>query len=205
MDTRITGNRRQDASMFVTMTAIQEEATQALERMSDNSDAERMLVQHMMLAGGMTRMNAHPNARFPRGYYDLVFEYGKLWTPAPLPADIGPGAKKECFSNALHLALEDDELTYVEGYAQSRYIPTAHAWVVTPDGEVIDNTWDTPEECAYYGIAFDTDFAGGMMVKQGYYGLLGNDWLHDAQMLVHGLVMDVNEYGLNVAVDIGEE
>lgn len=213
MDTRLLpGNtrkeRRHNAGVQVTMQVIAEEAKQALEeldRLQNPTEAERALVQYMNMVGGMTRMNARPNARFPRGYYDLVFEYGQLWTPMSLPSDIPRGTPKECFSNAFHLAMEDPTLTYVEGYAQSPMIPTLHAWVVTPDGEVIDNTWDSPEVNAYYGIAFETDFAGGLMVKQGFYGLLGNDYIHDAQMLTHGLVMDENDYGLPVAIDIGEE
>lgn len=87
------------------------------------------------------------------------------------------GKKKECFSNALHLALRVGG-TYVEGLALSGSLlkkdlafPIYHAWALDPDGNLLDNTWDDPATSQYLGIEFDAEWAASYCVKQGYYGL----------------------------------
>jgi hypothetical protein len=210
MDTRLLpGNtrkeRRHNAAVAVTMSAIAAQAQQDVAALGNLTPAEESLVQYMAMMGGMVEMNARPGALYPQGYYQLVRQNGRLWEAQALPAEYKRMTVKECFSNAMHLALDDPDLTYVEGYAQSPMIPTNHAWVVDRDGYVIDPTWDSPETNGYFGIAFDTEFALRLVEQQGYYGLLGNDWLNKTQMLTHGLVMDVNDQGHEVAIGIGEE
>lgn len=210
MDTRLLpGNtraeRRHNASVQMTMLAIAEDAKEVIADYGLLTPAEESLIQYMVMMGGMVEMNARPGMRYQQGYYGLVRDAGRLWDPQPLPSKYKRMTVKECFSNALHLALDDEDLTYVEGYAQSPMIPTSHAWVIDRNGEVIDPTWDTPESNGYFGIAFDTEFALRLVDQQGYYGLLDNDWLNNNQMLTHGLVMDVNDHGHDVAIGIGEE
>lgn len=210
MDTRLLpGNtrkeRRHNDGVRVTMQAIAEQAKHDVAALGSLTPAEEALVTYMSLTGGMMEMNARPGARYPQGYPQMVREHGRLWEPLALPPEYKRMTPRECYSNALSLALDDPDLTYVEGFAQSPLIPTNHAWVVDPCGYVIDPTWDSPETNAYYGIAFDTEFVLQLVNQQGHYGLLANDWLNKMQMLAHGLVMDVNDHGHDVAVAIGEE
>lgn len=120
-------------------------------------------------------------------YEELVLEQGQAWEPAPLPPSIEHGVPKECFSNALLLAVARPDLTYVEGWATS-IIPVAHAWCVDYNGLVVDPTWvDSDLERAYYGVAFDTTTALTIVTETGYYGIFGNDWKRDFELLKNGL------------------
>lgn len=74
--------------------------------------------------------------------------------------------------NAARLAMDNPDLTYVEGYADSDLFPMEHAWVVDPDGRVIDNTWRKPGT-VYYGVPFTRKFLMRALGVSGYYGLLG--------------------------------
>lgn len=79
---------------------------------------------------------------------------------------------KECFRNAIHLALEED-LAYVEGYALRPNLPLLihHAWCVGEAGEVIDPTWKDPEGGLYCGVEFDAEVARSRMWETQIYGL----------------------------------
>lgn len=107
------------------------------------------------------------------GLVPFVLNAGKLYTPAKRPKGLRKKAFRKCFENALHLARANPGLIYVEGYAIS-IIACLHAWCVTPEGIVVDLTWQNPENCAYYGVPFDTDKATAQTVRQNYYGLLSN-------------------------------
>ena len=107
---------------------------------------------------------------------EFLLKEGREWGYQPLPTGWERGEPRQCFRNAAVLALENDELTYVEGYATS-LIPTSHAWVVNRDGVVHDPTWanlelEDAEHRAYFGVPFDTAFLARHTVKQMYYGLL---------------------------------
>jgi hypothetical protein len=52
--------------------------------------------------------------------------------------------QKKCFHNAQLLAVEDPTLQYVEGFAQSRFGPVHHAWLLL-NGKLLDLTWRTPK------------------------------------------------------------
>jgi hypothetical protein len=88
---------------------------------------------------------------------------------------------KQCFSNAGRRALEPDtDLLYAEGYTTSvGYLPIPHAWLVTPDGEVIDTTLRGGDEVygerGYFGLVFTQDYLRRSVLKTGYWGLLHND------------------------------
>lgn len=63
-----------------------------------------------------------------------------------------------CYSNAARFALahRGDDFIYAEGFALTHvgtdfYLP--HAWVVRPDGTVLDPTWDDEPGRAYLGVA----------------------------------------------------
>ena len=72
------------------------------------------------------------------------------------------------------MALENKSFTYVEGYASMELVeglPFAHAWVVSRDGVVIDNTWRTPGT-AYLGVAFSTSYLRKTLMTLESYGIL---------------------------------
>lgn len=82
------------------------------------------------------------------------------------------GVPKECFKNAAERALWEP-FDYVEGYAMrdSLCIPIHHAWLLNPDGEVIDVTWDRPEECQYLGIKIGHRKLRSELLANEVYGL----------------------------------
>ncbi|MFJ3780069.1 hypothetical protein ACIPX0_51275 [Streptomyces sp. NPDC090075] len=62
-----------------------------------------------------------------------------------------------CYSNAARYALahRDEGVVYAEGFALTHagldvYLP--HAWIVRPDGTVLDPTWGDAPGRAYVGI-----------------------------------------------------
>lgn len=119
-------------------------------------------------------------------YAELVLDLGQEWNPAPLPPTIEHGTKKECFRNALLLAFDNSDLTYVEGWGTS-IIPVEHAWCVDYDGNVVDPTWDDGFERAYFGVAIPTQIAIRIVTETGYYGIFGNDFRNDFELLKNGL------------------
>jgi hypothetical protein len=85
---------------------------------------------------------------------------------------------QECFRNATLMGRRDPSLTYVEGFLSFLGVPIHHAWLVRPDGRVVDPTlsnktvdWDTP----YYGVAFGRGFVAAFILRQGRFGLLGGE------------------------------
>lgn len=122
-------------------------------------------------------------------YHRLVLETGEAHTAAPRPRGLRKGRDRNCFPNALHLAIQRDDLTYVEGYAYPfGGIVVDHAWCVTEDGTVVDPTWREPDLAAYLGIRIPTDIAGRIVSRQGVYGVLCNDWRNDQAILKAGRV-----------------
>jgi hypothetical protein len=107
---------------------------------------------------------------------DLVGREGQAFPWAPKPRSIMWGAQGECYRNAYYLALGNPGYIYVEGYAFFGVIPIAHAWVVGPDGAVIDNTWqeDTVEgeERAYLGIPLKISYVNRVISERGKFGVL---------------------------------
>lgn len=108
---------------------------------------------------------------------DYVAREGKEYKPAPLPKGVRRGTMKECYRNATMLVLADRSLRYAEGFAQTGGLPGltfAHAWAVKPDGTVVDNTWDEPERCRYFGVTYDTDKYLSHISETGMYGVAGD-------------------------------
>lgn len=103
----------------------------------------------------------------------FLLDHGRDYRAQALPCPHRQGKAKHCFMNASHLALDHQDLSYVEGYAyRPDLIPLQHAWCVDLEGRVVDNTWDRPEVCEYLGVAFSRDHLSSLLVKHGYYGLL---------------------------------
>lgn len=121
-----------------------------------------------------------------------VAEHGRSYPPPTAERNaqlmdihgVEPGRMKQCFENAGRHMIDDNELTYVEGYAfahKLKGIPVHHAWLVTPDGEVIDPTWGSHNPgfrgeryepgIAYHGIPIKRDFLMKHLVRTGTWGV----------------------------------
>ena len=100
----------------------------------------------------------------------------------------GPRRKlKECYKNAASAALDDPDLTYVEGVVSVMGIPIDHAWNVDKAGNVRDPTFPNGNHLGgYFGIPFKTDYLRKTLLKNERYGLLdmmqpGNRGLLDGE------------------------
>jgi hypothetical protein len=83
---------------------------------------------------------------------------------------------KNCFGNAAKMVWSDPSLTYVEGYVTA-IIPFHHAWVMRPDGGIIDPTLRIkgrvgPQPHDYVGVPFSTPFLNRFLHETRKYGLL---------------------------------
>lgn len=102
--------------------------------------------------------------------HDFVLEFGSERLGQPFDGE--PMTPKECYRNALHIAMKQD-LLYVEGFAHRRGMPLViqHAWCETSDGRVVDPTWRDPQEAEYFGVAFNWERVWELTSRLGYYGL----------------------------------
>lgn len=110
--------------------------------------------------------------------FEYVEKYGKEYAGAALPAGYDRGPHKECFANATLLVIMHDDLDYVEGIAYAADLGPLgfmHAWAVTKEGVVIDNTWDKPENCRYFGVKYDKAAYLEHIMTTEHYGVLGGD------------------------------
>jgi hypothetical protein len=113
---------------------------------------------------------------------EFVLRHGAEYEYAPKPKSIRWGTVQQCFKNAWKLAYFYDELTYCEGYGLS-LIPTPHAWCITADGKVVDNTWRPRDGTAqYFGVAFPIEVVNRAITLSGHYGVL-QDWKHGYPIL----------------------
>lgn len=142
-----------------------------------------------------------------RSPHDLLLQHGTLRQASlGLPDWCPPMRLGDCFANAHNLALNNPNLTYVEGLAQATIMPTWHAWLEGPDGRIIDPTWaslDGPEwsdPFSYLGIRFDTDFVARRSTETGFFSMLHGLHTFHIDILTNGLVMDGNN-----AIDLGEQ
>lgn len=103
---------------------------------------------------------------------EALTHFGVEAAVKPVPEGVPAGVKQYCFYNALMLAMENPDYTYVEGYAYYM-IPIHHAWVVDTDGKVIDNTWSDLSPC-YYGVPFKTEAVAEIAMRTKMYSVLFN-------------------------------
>ncbi|MFK0288439.1 hypothetical protein ACIQVL_49395 [Streptomyces sp. NPDC090499] len=94
---------------------------------------------------------------YPSSFH-LLLALGRRFTPRPSPDDLIGMPDRLCYSNAARYALShrDEGLVYAEGFALTHHefdVSLPHAWVVRPDGTVLDPTWDDQPGRAYVGIA----------------------------------------------------
>lgn len=97
-------------------------------------------------------------------YGKFLLSHGRHWQAAARPATVRRGIIKRCYLNSqklvLHSKNDDNQLIYVEGYAVPHLAPTPvfHAWLVDRHGNVVDPTWDQPQHCSYFGVAFNREY-----------------------------------------------
>lgn len=122
-----------------------------------------------------------PQPRTPRKYgrFSLMLEFGREFKYAPKPKHIQWGEPGYCYHNAYRLMLRLG-LTYCEGLAVEGPISTdsytrKHAWVVDPNGNVIDNTWQNVGVVSYFGIPFTRTFVLEAVLKEGCSGFLNDN------------------------------
>ena len=121
------------------------------------------------------RGDRNPEGWAYRGPDDFVLRHGREFRHERCPDDVAMGEAKNCYGNAFNLAIEREDLTYVEGYGL-RIIPCQHAWCVTDEGVVVDPTWDAREDRdwpqAYFGVPFKWKFVNRTILDNEYYGVL---------------------------------
>lgn len=111
------------------------------------------------------------------GIDHLILDNGRRWSKVSkdLPEGLKRGKMGDCYSNAFDAARANPDLTYVEGYAQTSFMPLMHAWVVDRSGTVYDPTWEHGTSSEYFGVPLSTDFVGRVIVQQGHYSVFGGD------------------------------
>lgn len=100
------------------------------------------------------------------GPVDMLLREGKEFQTGP-NTFLGYGLTKQCYRNALELAiLKPDLYTYVEGYAIN-LLPVLHAWCIDKDGVVVEPTPNWEKGYSYFGIPFQTSYAKKMILHMG--------------------------------------
>lgn len=139
-----------------------------------------------------------------RCFEELVLDLGYSMSVKPLPAYIQRGRPKSCFFNCQKLALEREDLIYVEGYAIPASVPVtlAHAWLLTPDGRAIDPTWEnTGLGQAYLGVSLSTNWVNSFVNRRGPRGremilsVFEGNYLEDYSLLKEGLPLEALSRG----------
>ena len=110
--------------------------------------------------------------RHPAVMERFILRNGTAYSGSPLPLDHAKREAKECFKNSTHAAFYYD-YTYCEGIAirKSLPFPIHHAWCLR-DGEVVDFTWDEPEDCLYLGVSINRQDLTEELMLNGVYGVL---------------------------------
>ena len=127
------------------------------------SGGSRLLAELAVDAISLRSLNADlPEPCLYRSTQEFIVRHGWLFPPKQFPAKYRKWRRglHGCFENSLELAVESGELAYVEGFALPpegiSEQPTAHAWCVDSDGNVVDPTWHTRMGGRdYCGLAFD--------------------------------------------------
>jgi len=91
--------------------------------------------------------------------FHLLLALGRRFTVAPSRRALADMPDRLCYGNCASYAAEHHEadgMVYAEGFALINvggadfHLP--HAWVVHPDGTVVDPTWSDPPGLAYVGV-----------------------------------------------------
>lgn len=103
----------------------------------------------------------------------FYLELGHQFELSPSLSESVKGEPKQCYSNAARALMEDPDLVYCEGYAMlPGLIPVHHAWLLGPDGRVLDLTWRDDPETLYVGVALSFETVVRFAEDTRYYGVL---------------------------------
>lgn len=110
-----------------------------------------------------------------RAFATFTLEHGREWESQELPFGYPAGVPRGCFGNSQKIlfskAAKHEDLVYVEGYACSGSLgfpfPTAHAWLVDPEGRVVDTTWEDPAISTYFGVPFNPEYVARTVRSAG--------------------------------------
>jgi hypothetical protein len=106
----------------------------------------------------MTQRVTHSNARHTTKYSCLeavVLAHGTVFTHTRPVPDRLRGPMRRCYANAQALRHRVPDLVYCAGYAlppDCDDLIFEHAWLMDPDGFVIDPTWGTSHLTGYVGV-----------------------------------------------------
>lgn len=122
------------------------------------SAAEEGLIDHIRQHADLAQNTQRaPESWLYPSQFHLLLALGRRFTPAPSPDDLSSMPDGVCHLNAARYALahRDEGVVYAEGFALTHAgldLCTPHAWIVRPDGTVLDPTWDDAPGRAYVGI-----------------------------------------------------
>lgn len=120
------------------------------------------------------------------GVAKLLLDHGKYYE-ADENTFSGPrGEPKMCYMNAGRAVIDDPSNTYVEGYVDVDGVPIAHAWYLDKDGRVVDPTIRGVNATNYFGIPFNSNYLMLSIMKNKYWGLLGEQSKKTLPALVSG-------------------
>jgi hypothetical protein len=155
----------------------QNEYVQSTSKRADTAaeQLEFYLAQGVVIGGSGPWL---PESKYPNAKYRTAKQYvqdqGQKFLGSLLPEGVERGEPQACFMNATQLVVQNPSWKYAEGYAMREgLMPVLHAWAVTEDGEVVDNTWDEPENSAYLGVVYDRSQYMRYIFKAKFYGILG--------------------------------
>ncbi|MCT7986459.1 hypothetical protein NG796_24615 [Laspinema sp. A4] len=97
------------------------------------------------------------------------------------------GMKGKCFQTCYDWILENDSLTYCEGYAicNGLVLPVLHAWLVCEQGQVHDPTWKLGNN-AYFGVELERKFVLDTVAQTKSYGIISSDFRLDFSLHRNG-------------------
>lgn len=128
------------------------------ERMVELSDAEKMLARNNIMLRDIIRTQTAREKMFYAGRPDFLLRHGFWYQPTPWTGCYPKGLPRQCFQNALALAITEG-LDYVEGVAIGDIdvpLDVPHAWNTNASGELIDSTWINKGR-AYLGVRFSLE------------------------------------------------
>lgn len=142
------------------------------------------------------KFHSKPDWKY-EGFEELVLNCGTLMKAKPLPRNIKHGSPKQCYWNCQELVYKRKNLTYVEGYAIAPEvsIPVAHAWLINPEGDVIDPTWN-PLGTVYLGVPFSTSWVKSFLESRRQrtntqnFSIFEGNYLEKYSLLQNGLPSD---------------
>lgn len=107
-----------------------------------------------------------------RNVYDLVAREGLDFAPREVPADLRrrrARRPKDCYYRAFTVALDRDDLLYVEGFALTELGSVQHAWLTDGSGCAIDLAWRDPA-VEYVGVPLVTASVARVVVATDWIG-----------------------------------